>query len=83
MYRLLISVLVFLLLTACQDTLDVGLLKKINQYQLTGNPIDPRYHTVSDIASPEAQLGKLLFFSKALSGDRTVACASCHHPFRR
>ncbi len=27
-----------------------------------------------------AQLGKKLFFSKALSGEMDVACATCHHP---
>ncbi|WP_320822186.1 cytochrome-c peroxidase [Reinekea sp.] len=36
--------------------------------------------SVPDISEPMAQLGKKLFFSKALSGDETVACATCHHP---
>lgn len=29
---------------------------------------------------PMFELGKELFFSKSLSGDLDVACASCHHP---
>src|SRR5690606_40245218 len=29
---------------------------------------------------PLPRLGKLLFFSKSLSGDFDTACASCHHP---
>lgn len=49
---------------------------------------DPRVISVSpcltrelpDISEPIAQLGKALFFSKSLSGDFDVACASCHHP---
>ncbi|WP_462159637.1 cytochrome-c peroxidase [Pseudoalteromonas sp. GB56] len=32
------------------------------------------------IDSPLAQLGKHLFFTKALSGNMDTACASCHHP---
>ncbi|MGH1332157.1 MAG: cytochrome-c peroxidase [Paracoccaceae bacterium] len=28
----------------------------------------------------EAQLGQLLFYDPILSGNRNVACASCHHP---
>src|SRR5215510_1016210 len=28
----------------------------------------------------KAELGKLLYFDKRLSGDNTVACASCHSP---
>jgi cytochrome c peroxidase len=35
---------------------------------------------VPDISEPMAQLGKKLFFSKGLSGDENVACATCHHP---
>lgn len=28
----------------------------------------------------EAQLGRLLFYDPILSGNRTVSCATCHHP---
>ncbi len=28
----------------------------------------------------EAQLGRLLFYDPILSGNKTVACATCHHP---
>lgn len=45
---------------------------------LTGNPAAGR--TLPSINDPLAQLGKLLFFSKSLSGDMDTACASCHHP---
>jgi cytochrome c peroxidase len=30
--------------------------------------------------SPLARLGRTLFFSRTLSGDKDVACVSCHHP---
>lgn len=50
----------------------------IGQLDLAGDPSLGRdLPTVDD---PLAQLGKQLFFSKALSGDLDVACASCHHP---
>ena len=35
-----------------------------------GNPTSP----------PKVALGKLLFFDPILSGDKDVACATCHHP---
>lgn len=44
----------------------------------TGLPLTGR--TLPSINDPLPQLGKLLFFSKALSGNLDTACASCHHP---
>jgi cytochrome c peroxidase len=35
---------------------------------------------IPSIDEPLPQLGKLLFFSKTLSGNLDTACASCHHP---
>ncbi|KAF7764426.1 cytochrome c peroxidase [Pseudoalteromonas citrea] len=32
------------------------------------------------INEPITQLGMKLFFTKALGGEKTVACATCHHP---
>lgn len=29
----------------------------------------------------QSALGRLLFFDKILSGNRNIACATCHHPF--
>ena len=38
-------------------------------------------HPANNSPSPEkVKLGKLLFFDPILSGDRDVACATCHHP---
>jgi cytochrome c peroxidase len=45
---------------------------------LTGDPTARR--TLPAISDPKAQLGMKLFFSKALSGEKDTACASCHHP---
>jgi cytochrome c peroxidase len=58
--------------------LDNELRQHIEMRGLTGDPTTGR--ELPNIQDPLAQLGKLLFFSKALSGDLDVACASCHHP---
>ena len=52
-----------------------GLITKQN---LTGDPSLNR--TLPEINEPLPQLGKALFYSKALSGDQDTACVSCHHP---
>ena len=59
-------------------TLDDEVRAVITAKGLTGNPAAGR--ALPSINDPLAQLGKLLFFSKSLSGDMDTACASCHHP---
>ncbi len=63
---------------AAASTLDLALEKIIQQQGLGGDPSLGRQ--LPSIDTPLAQLGKLLFFSKALSGQMDTACASCHHP---
>ncbi|HVT36559.1 MAG TPA: cytochrome c peroxidase [Nevskiaceae bacterium] len=58
--------------------LDQQLRAIIQAQGLTGDP--SRGRDVPDISSPLAQLGMRLFFSRSLSGDADVACASCHLP---
>ncbi len=60
------------------SAMDLQLRPLIQAAGLTGNPTAGR--TLPAIADPIPQLGKLLFFSKALSANRDTACASCHHP---
>jgi cytochrome c peroxidase len=58
--------------------LDRQLRALIVANKLTG---DPRgWRALPSIRDPLPQLGKLLFFSKALSVGQDTACASCHHP---
>lgn len=59
-------------------TLDSQVRAAIAAQGLTGDPAAGR--GLPSIDDPLAQLGKLLFFSKSLSGDLDTACASCHHP---
>ena len=60
------------------QTLDDDVRAMIAAQGLTGDPTVGR--DLPGIDEPLAQLGKLLFFSKSLSGDFDTACASCHHP---
>jgi cytochrome c peroxidase len=58
---------------------DAKLRQRIAELALEGTPF-PADMTLPSINTPKAQLGKKLFFSKALSGNMDTACASCHHP---
>ena len=69
-----------------EDT-DRALMEIIVENGLLGDPrlfVDGdgvcRRRDLPSIDGPLAQLGRALFFSVDLSGDRDVACASCHHP---
>lgn len=60
-------------------SLDDKLQAKIRALNLKGDPAEGRF--IPALADPLPQLGKLLFFSKAISGNFDTACVSCHHPF--
>ena len=60
------------------NTVDETLTELIQANGLTGNHFAER--DVPDVNSNIVQLGKHLFFSKSLGGDRDSACVSCHHP---
>lgn len=70
-----------LALSGCDDSnqQDATLDQVISDFSLSGSPIndDADLPAVND---PEVVLGKRLFFSKSLGGDRDSACVSCHHP---
>lgn len=58
--------------------LDTELKSVITAAGLTGDPSVGR--NLPSINDPLPQLGKQLFFSKALGGDKDSACVTCHHP---
>jgi cytochrome c peroxidase len=60
------------------NAVDVELRAVILANGLNGDPRGQR--RLPSIDDPLPQLGKLLFFSKALSAKNDTACASCHHP---
>ncbi|WP_263078366.1 FG-GAP-like repeat-containing protein [Endozoicomonas sp. Mp262] len=60
-------------------SLDNKLRLLIDNLEISGNPA--KDSKIPDIQSSDlAQLGRSLFFSKALSINFDVACATCHHP---
>ncbi|MEJ2418462.1 MAG: cytochrome c peroxidase [Exilibacterium sp.] len=90
-----ISLIVLLLITACDEkddifndnsntnpeppsALDSTLREIINKNGLTGDAAAGR--NLPSIEDPLAQLGKQLYFTKALGGVQDAACVSCHHP---
>ena len=64
--------------TPAASALDQALRPLIAREGLSGDAAAGR--VIPGIGAPLAQLGKLLFFSKTLSADLDVACATCHHP---
>lgn len=60
-------------------TIDEELSAIIEREGLTGDPA--KGMNLPSPYEPEVELGKMLFFSKALGGGKTAACASCHHPY--
>lgn len=61
-----------------ESALDSALSPLIRQYGLTGDA--SKGIDTPAIQSVPAQVGMRLFFSRYLSGNLDVACASCHHP---
>ncbi|PVZ66759.1 cytochrome-c peroxidase [Pelagibaculum spongiae] len=68
------------LLSCYDNNLDRQLGDLVKLHQISSTPVEDESQQLRDIYSDQAQLGKLLFFSKNLSGNQNVACASCHHP---
>ena len=63
---------------AYDHILDAQLRAIIAEQGLTGDPSTGR--DLVSIDEPMAQLGKNMFFTKALGGDGDSACATCHVP---
>ncbi|GAA6173765.1 hypothetical protein NBRC116592_34350 [Colwellia sp. KU-HH00111] len=91
MRNLYSSVVLACLLSACnsdknvdpltqepENNIDSQLSEIISTNGLTGDHFNGR--DIPDVNSNIVQLGKHLFFSKSLGGDRDSACVSCHHP---
>ncbi len=73
--------------SAYTSSLDAALAEIIDSRELLGDPrlyVDAdgncRRRDLPSIDEALPQLGRRLFFSSDLSGDRDVACATCHHP---
>ncbi len=44
-------------------------------------PADADFYDNGRPSAAKVELGRLLFFDKILSGNKNIACATCHHPF--
>ncbi len=42
--------------------------------------VDSDYHENGAPSPEKVELGRLLFFDKILSGNKNIACSTCHHP---
>ena len=61
-----------------QTELDSELRSVIAAFGLSGDPAEGL--DLPAVDDPLATLGRRLFFSKSLGGDRDSACVTCHHP---
>lgn len=83
MIRSVLISLFLLVLVGCNEStpgtaLDGAVRQEIAAHGLNGDPADGL--ALPSIEDPVAVLGRRLFFSKSLGGDRDSACVSCHHP---
>ncbi len=78
--KTVVGTVTLLLLTAgaTAATLESELRQLVLPFKLNGTPVEAAQMPSPD--APMARLGKQLFFSKNLSGNKDAACASCHHP---
>ncbi len=60
------------------SALDLALRARLAMSPMSGDPTAG--HATLEVDAPLARLGQQLFFSRSLSRDLDVACASCHHP---
>jgi cytochrome c peroxidase len=70
---------------ATQSSEQTNLLDNRQQLRLVIEELDRRYPLFplvqsQPVGTPLFDLGRELFFSKSLSGNGDVSCASCHHP---
>ena len=72
---LAVAILILLLKSCAPEPLDLGIENQFGQLPETV------LHPLDNIPSPEKiALGKLLFWDPVLSGNKDVACVTCHHP---
>ncbi len=52
----------------------------LSRTELPDPVVDADYYDGGVAAPEKVELGRLLFFDKILSGNKNIACATCHHP---
>ena len=81
----LITVICFGLLIGCNDSKKKDSAEKSRKIaaklnRVSALPLKVKSPIDNPFSMEKAQLGKLLFYDPILSGDKDVACATCHHP---
>ena len=80
--QILFVAICFLSILSCQPDNDIDLgnndIPDINQLPNQGNNNGNNNPTTSTVSLVE--LGRTLFWDPILSGEKDIACASCHHP---
>lgn len=79
-YILLLALAPLMLFSGCSkpSETDLALTKALAPYQ---NQLLIQHTRLPARDQALEDLGRALFFSKTLSGNRDVACVSCHHPY--
>lgn len=75
-----IAYLFLLSLFACQNSEKKEEDEEGNPGVITALPKEIPFPESNPFSKEKAVLGKLLFFDPILSGNKDVACATCHHP---
>ncbi len=78
--RLLLIGLVFLFSIGCKKSDKEEKLVEESEDIIAALPLEIPFPKDNPITKEKAELGKLLFFDPILSGNKDVACATCHHP---
>ncbi|MEM9076359.1 MAG: cytochrome c peroxidase [Bacteroidota bacterium] len=75
-------IVIFLIIIGCANDEDHNLFNTVNGIADIISPL-PEYVPIPDtdeLAPEKIRLGKQLFWDPILSGNRDIACATCHHP---
>ena len=68
------------LLVSCKATEEKNQEADENLDTISALPLEVPVPVNNPITKEKAELGRLLFFDPILSGNKDVACATCHHP---
>ncbi len=77
---LLLIGLVFLFSIGCKKSDKEEKLVEESEDIIAALPLEISFPKDNPITKEKAELGELLFFDPILSGNKDVACATCHHP---
>lgn len=78
---LLVGGLIISYFVSCEDNFDIPILSDSEIKQIiTALPKDVVYPTNNLYSNEKDELGKMLYWDPILSGNKDVACVTCHHP---